>query len=84
MKNLNPEIQNSPQGQTLKIEIEKELTTFIAKEAVSVGKIAPEFNAKNPDGEFVSLSDVKGKYTLIDFFGQVGVDLGVVWKIQIF
>lgn len=67
-ENLNPKIQNSPQGQTLKIEIEKELTTFIAKEAVSVGKIAPEFNAKNPDGEFVSLSDVKGKYTLIDFW----------------
>lgn len=67
-ENLNPKIQNSLQGQTLKIEIEKELTTFIAKEAVSVGKIAPEFKAKNPDGEFVSLSDMKGKYTLIDFW----------------
>ena len=31
----------------------KELTTFIAKEAVSVGKIAPEFTKL--DGEFVSL-----------------------------
>lgn len=67
-ENLNPSLQNSTQGQTLKSEIEKELTRVIAKEAVSVGKIAPEFNAKNPDGEFVSLSDIKGKYTLIDFW----------------
>ena len=67
-ENLNPSLQNSSQGQLMKIEIEKELTKVIAKEAVSVGKTAPEFNAKNPDGEFISLSDVKGKYTLIDFW----------------
>lgn len=66
--NLNLSLQNSSQGQLLKVEIEKELTKVITKEAVSVGKTAPEFKAKNPDGEFISLRPVKGKYTLIDFW----------------
>ena len=66
--NLRSSIQNSPEGLSLKAEIETEYTKFIAEEAVSVGKTAPEFKAKNPSDDFMSLSEVKGKYTLIDFW----------------
>lgn len=66
--NLDPSLQSSPQGQTLKIQIEEELTRVTAAEAVSVGKTAPDFTAKNPQDEFISLNDIKGKYTLIDFW----------------
>jgi peroxiredoxin len=67
-ENINPKIQNSPEGLSLKTEIETEFAKFIAKEAVSVGKTAPEFKAKNPNDDFISLNEVKGKYTLIDFW----------------
>jgi peroxiredoxin len=36
--------------------------------ALSVGQVAPEITLPNPDGELVSLSSLRGKYVLIDFW----------------
>lgn len=36
--------------------------------ALSVGQPAPEIALPNPEGEIVKLSDLKGKYVLIDFW----------------
>ena len=36
--------------------------------AVSIGEIAPEISLPNPDGEVVSLSSLRGKYVLLDFW----------------
>lgn len=66
--NLNSKVKINPIGLKLKNEIDIEIEKVKMLQKVSLGKIAPEFKAKNPDGEFVSLSDVKGKYTLIDFW----------------
>src|SRR5690606_17009896 len=33
-----------------------------------VGSMAPDFSAPNPDGTRISLSDIKGKVTIIDFW----------------
>ena len=38
--------------------------------ALQTGGIAPDFTAKTPDGEELSLSDLKGKYVLIDFWAS--------------
>lgn len=38
--------------------------------AVEVGKIAPDFTAKNLDGQDISLSSYKGKYVLVDFWAS--------------
>ena len=65
---LNSKVKTNPIGLKLKNEIDVEIEKVKMLQKVSLGKIAPEFNAKNPDGEIVSLSDVKGKYTLIDFW----------------
>ncbi len=35
-----------------------------------VGGIAPNFTAPTPDGEMLSLNDVLGKYTIIDFWAS--------------
>ncbi|MDF2158038.1 TlpA disulfide reductase family protein [Algoriphagus sp. CAU 1675] len=35
---------------------------------LAVGQIAPEIELPNPDGELVKLSDLRGKYILIDFW----------------
>jgi peroxiredoxin len=36
--------------------------------ALSIGQPAPEISLPNPEGEIVSLSDLKGKYVLVDFW----------------
>lgn len=57
----------------------KELTTKIAKfqtvldeqaEKSFIGKPAPEIALSNPDGKILKLSDLKGKYVLIDFWAS--------------
>ena len=53
--------RNSAPGLRIKDRIDSELAT-------SIGAVAPDFSAKNPQGEDVSLSDVKGKVTIVDFW----------------
>jgi len=36
--------------------------------ALSIGQVAPEISLPNPEGEMVKLSDLRGKYVLIDFW----------------
>lgn len=38
--------------------------------ATSIGNEAPEFKAPTPNGSSLSLSDIKGKVTLIDFWAS--------------
>ncbi len=37
---------------------------------IQVGKVAPEIEVQNPQGEFIKLSDLKGKVVLIDFWAS--------------
>lgn len=38
--------------------------------ATAIGEIAPDFMAPNPEGEILSLNDLKGKVTIIDFWAS--------------
>lgn len=61
---LAPELHETPYVKTL-----NKLTTVF--DSVSIGKKAPLFEAKTPDGEIVSLSDRLGKgYLLVDFWAS--------------
>ena len=40
------------------------------KSTVQIGDIAPDFSAQNPEGKTLTLNDVKGKVTIIDFWAS--------------
>ena len=60
---LAPSIANSFYTQQLDDLISR-------KERVGVGQIAPDINLPNPDGQLVSLSSLRGKYVLLDFWAS--------------
>lgn len=60
---LSERVQNSPAGILVKNHI-------INVHASEVGVTAPDFTLKAFDGQEITLSDFKGKYVLIDFWGS--------------
>lgn len=60
---LSAEIKNSKKGQ----EIKKMLDVY---GSVAIGKKAPEIRQFTPDSTLLSLSSLKGKYVLIDFWAS--------------
>src|SRR5690606_39158089 len=60
-----PEVKNSTLGRVLKQQLE-------ALALSAVGKKAPEIPGQTPDGKQLSLSDLRGKLTLIDFWASWG------------
>ena len=66
--NLDSELQSSPKGVSLKIALDNLLTTYQKNSRVEIGKLAPNFESTTPNGTTVSLNDVKGKVTIIDFW----------------
>lgn len=60
----------APMYQRLKDMYDKEMARNKAKEAVVPGKPAPEFTLKDLNGKDFSLSSLKGKYVVLDFWGS--------------
>lgn len=58
---LDEDVKQSPLAKNLEQNLEKE-------GAVDIGSKAPEFSAPTPEGEELSLSEVRGKVTIIDFW----------------
>jgi len=59
-----PQMQQSPLGQSV-------LKTIREEEAkLGPGKMAPDFTAGTPDGKPIHLSDLRGKYVLLDFWAS--------------
>ena len=48
----------------------RELTNLVRAANLEVGKPAPDIAGKTPDDKSLSLSDLKGKYVLIDFWAS--------------
>ncbi|SRR5690554_427094 len=60
---LAPELKATKIGKKLEERI-KEIST------TSIGQVAPDFSAPDPDGNMVSLKESMGKVTLIDFWAS--------------
>lgn len=61
--NLSPEIKNSTLGKTLGEKFEK-----LSK--LAIGSKAPNFSGPTPEGEEISLNEIMGEVTLIDFWAS--------------
>jgi peroxiredoxin len=60
---LSPRLQALPQGQRIAEKIKR-------LERVAVGATAPDFTQNTPDGKPLTLSSLRGKYVLIDFWAS--------------
>ena len=60
---LDKNIQSSPKG----IAIKKMIDVY---KSVAIGKVPPDFTQTTPDGKSISLSSLKGKYVLVDFWAS--------------
>lgn len=49
---------------------EAQIAALLAKQKIKVGQQAPNITMKSPDGKTYSLSDLKGKVVLIDFWAS--------------
>ena len=66
--NLDIELKNSTKGRELGIKINALFLASLKTKKLEIGEIAPNFEAPTPDGTIVSLNDLKGKVTIIDFW----------------
>ena len=62
-RKLSSRMQASAAGKELEHAI-------LAKKNSRVGVIAPDFTGMTPDGKTIKLSDYRGKYVLLDFWGS--------------
>lgn len=67
-ENLTPNLKESPKGKEVKQKLDKLYEEYKKIAHLEVGKVAPNFEAPTPDGDIISLEDVKGKVTIIDFW----------------
>ena len=54
-------IKNSRAGLNIRTNLNKLLIT-------AIGSVAPDFSAPNPAGKTITLNEIKGKVTIIDFW----------------
>ena len=57
-------------NQIISNQIKTKIKLAEKSQLVSIGQIAPNFSAPNPEGEFVELNKIKGKVTIIDFWAS--------------
>lgn len=60
-------LDNNLKQSSAGIEIKKLLDVY---KTVAIGKVAPEITQTTPDGKTISLSSLKGKYILVDFWAS--------------
>lgn len=66
--NLSTEIESSKDGAAIKVDLEKRYTIYMKTANLEIGKKAPNFKAPTANGKLVSLNDLMGKVTIIDFW----------------
>lgn len=67
---LESVINSSDESKLIGQKIQNFIKINAARANTNIGKIAPDFSAPTPNGEMLSLNDIKGKATIIDFWAS--------------
>jgi len=65
---LDAIINKNSNNKTIANKLRLLIASKEAEEKVNIGKIAPDFSGTTPEGKTISLNDIKGKATIIDFW----------------
>ena len=65
---LSSDLKTSKAGTDIKTKLDNLYSAYQKRAHLEIGKIAPNFEAPAPDGKMISLNDIKGKVTIIDFW----------------
>ena len=60
----------SESNQLISSRIKQKIESSPNKGKIKIGMQAPDFSAPNPEGKQVTLSDIKGKVTIVDFWAS--------------
>ncbi len=63
-------INKNESNKKVNLKLNAFLNKKIREEKISIGNVAPNFSGKTPEGETISLNDIKGKITIIDFWAS--------------
>ena len=66
--NLSPRLKTSEKAKEIKEQLDELYKEYERVAHLEVGNPAPNFKAPTPDGDMVSLDDLRGKVTIIDFW----------------
>ena len=69
-KALQPVINKNATYKSIGAKIKGEIEIIEASANLNIGKIAPNFTSPSIDGEMISLNDIKGKATIIEFWAS--------------
>ena len=67
---MSEDIRNKPSNSIKLIKIQQKIDAAEAVSSIAVGALAPDFTAPNPEGEAITMSAIKGKITIIDFWAS--------------
>jgi len=67
-QNIDENLKTSVKGNEISAQIESIQKILEAQKRTEIGEFAPDFSAPTPEGKMLSLKEVKGKITLIDFW----------------
>ncbi|MEH6407437.1 MAG: TlpA disulfide reductase family protein [Leeuwenhoekiella sp.] len=67
---LSQDLKETKKGKEINEFIAKLKAQEVSSKLASIGNKAPEFSAPTPDGKQLALSEVLGKYTIVDFWAS--------------
>lgn len=65
---LSSSVKSSKDGRATQSRLESLYKIYMRTANLEIGKVAPNFEAPNPEGKPIALDDIKGKVTIIDFW----------------
>lgn len=65
---LKDDLKSSEYGKRVANQLEVKKLQMAQFGALDIGKIAPDFSGPSPDGTVITLSEIRGKATIIDFW----------------